>query len=197
MADTVALVGALKFCNSITVTWTDTPGPNENRPIDCVSWWEAMAFCTWAGGYLPTEAEWNYAATGGDQQRAYPWSTPAGNLTLDSSFASYQDASGNCDGDGSPSCSLADILEVGSKPKGDGRWGQSDLAGNLSEWVLDWSAAYASPCTDCANLSVATERVTRGGNWLSPMRFMRTGVSFTTVPANRAQYYGFRCARKP
>src|SRR5215510_9585853 len=62
--DTVALKNQVK-CSSTYQTWTDAPGINENKPMNCVTWYEAMAFCIWDGGYLPTEAEWSYAAMGG------------------------------------------------------------------------------------------------------------------------------------
>ena len=48
-----------------TATWTHTAGAQENLPIDCVNWYEAYAFCIWDGGFLPSEAEWEYAAAGG------------------------------------------------------------------------------------------------------------------------------------
>ena len=50
-------------------TWLDTPGTptEEDYPINCIDWYEAFAFCIWDGGYLPTEAEWGYAAAGGQQ----------------------------------------------------------------------------------------------------------------------------------
>jgi sulfatase modifying factor 1 len=193
VANTAALVVAVK-CDPTLQLWTDTPGANENRPMSCVTWFEAMAFCAWDGGYLPTETEWNYAAAGGDQQRAYPWSAPAATLTLDGAHASYYDGT-NCIGDGMPDCTLTDLVAVGTKPAGDGRWGQSDLAGNVLEWTLDWAAAYPSSCTDCANLALAAHRETRGGSFASGPTSLRTGFRLGLAPSNRSSFDGFRCAR--
>jgi len=190
--DNAVLVAAIK-CDSTCQTWTDTPAANEDRPMNCVNWHEAMAFCAWDGGYLPTEAEWNYAATGGDEQRAYPWSSPAGSLTLDGSYASY-----SCVGDGTTSCALTDLLAVGSKSVGDGRWGQSDLAGNVWEWTLDWYATYASACTDCADLAVASNRVIRGGSFANDASYpypLRAGYRYDVTPSYRNYSVGVRCAR--
>jgi formylglycine-generating enzyme len=65
-------------CNSPTYgTWTSAAGTQENLPINCVNWWEAEAFCIWDGGFLPSEAELEYAAAGGSQQREYPWGSTA------------------------------------------------------------------------------------------------------------------------
>ena len=198
-ADTPALVAAIK-CNSSLQTWTDAPGPSENRPMNCINWYEAMAFCAWDGGYLPTEAEWNYAATGGAEQRAYPWSSPASSLVLDSSRASYNDGTG-CIGDGMPACTLPDLLEVGSKPAGDGRWGQSDLAGNVWEWVLDWPTSYVVPCTDCANLIqpsyIPLTRAVRGGDFEVDGSGLRTGYRSAFEQSRRTYSHGVRCARAP
>jgi formylglycine-generating enzyme required for sulfatase activity len=181
-ADLLDALNALK-CNGST--WTDQPGSNENRPINCLTWFEAMAFCAWDGGYLPTEAEWNYAATGGGQQRAYPWSVPAAQLTVDLQHASY-----NVDGivDGP-------VLVVGSLPLGDGRWGQSDLAGNVAEWTLDYNAAYQSTCTDCANLATTASRQSRGGGFGDGKVPLRTAFRRGVAPLNGTSTTGVRCAR--
>lgn len=203
-----ALIAALK-CDSLPLiqTWTDTPGPNENRPMNCVTWYEAMAFCAWDGGYLPTEAEWNYAAAGGDEQRAYPWSAPAASLTVDGSQMSYAPidptrGDRSCIGDGAPGCAVTDLVPVGTKPAGDGRWGQSDLGGNVAEWTLDsFAIPYAiTPCNDCVDLSDTSLRIARGGGFDAGENYARVGwllARFADGSTSRYSDLGFRCARAP
>jgi len=185
-ANTAALTAAIK-CDALFQTWTDTPAANEHRPMNCVTWYEAMAFCAWDGGYLPTEAEWNYAATGGDEQRAYPWSTPPMSVAIDRAHASYSDGT-----------AIA-VTDVGTWSAGDGRWGQSDLAGNVFEWVLDWGAAYTTPCTDCANLAATSFRVFRSGAFDVDAASQRTGSRGGNDPSARVHFgdVGVRCARTP
>ena len=199
-ADTASLVMAIK-CDATYQTWTDIPGGNENRPMNCITWYDAMAFCAWDGGFLPTEAEWNYAAAGGSLARAYPWSAPASDLTLDdSSYASYWvDTTKQCYGDAMTGCTLTDLMPVGTKPAGDGRWGQSDLGGNVLEWVLD-TAAFpyrTTTCDDCADLTTAPARVVRGSSFLEPASRLRSANRNSDGPTVRYPFNGARCARPP
>jgi formylglycine-generating enzyme required for sulfatase activity len=184
VTDTEALKTSLQ-CS--LATWTDNPGVNENLPIDCVDWFEAFAFCAWDGGRLATEAEWNYAAAGGNEQREYPWGARA----PDSSLALF-----NCYGDGSSACVLTDYLPVGSKPAGNGRWGHADLAGSLFEWVLDAGGSYDDPCVDCANTSSNSSRVLRGGGVNSPDWELQSAFRIPIdAPDLLNAVVGFRCAR--
>jgi formylglycine-generating enzyme required for sulfatase activity len=192
VANTDAMVAALK-CSASHETWTDTPGANENKPINCITWHEATAFCIWDGGYLPTEAEWNYAASGGPEHRAYPWSATATATTIDCSYANYYDGSASCS-----SSSNGALVRVGARsPAGDARWGQSDLGGNAWEWTLDsYSGSYPNPCNDCANLSAGTLRVVRGGSFQDGAAFLRAGYRTNYSPTARVYSFGFRCARR-
>jgi formylglycine-generating enzyme required for sulfatase activity len=65
----------------------DLPNTSIRTGVGPCPWYEAEAFCIWDGGFLPTEAEWNYAAAGGLEQRVYPWSSPARDLTVDWNYA--------------------------------------------------------------------------------------------------------------
>ncbi len=187
-ANATTLATALK-CHPIPAfgfdahTWTDTPSGNEARPINCITWYEALAFCIWDGGRLPTEAEWNYAAAGGSEQRVYPWSNPPNSTTIDGTYATL-------------AVGLFTPADVGSKaPKGDGKWLQADLAGNVSEWVRDsYATPYPQPCVDCANTAANAEGVLRGSGYPLDARISwRSKTTRTTRSSN----VGARCARTP
>ena len=184
-ADTTALTAAIS-CGAPYQTWTNTAGSNESQPVNSLDWYTASAFCSWDGGRLPTEAEWNYAASGGNEQRYYPWSSPPTSTTIDDSYAVY------CDG------SCVGTRNVGSKsPKGDGKWGQSDLAGNVWEWTLDWFGIYQTPCDNCADIAdaAASYRVLRGGNFYYYASNLRSASRNYGSPRFDDSSLGARCAR--
>jgi sulfatase modifying factor 1 len=188
------LKGSARNCSfsSVPGTWTETPGANEDRAINCVPWYQAFAFCAWDRGRLPTEAEWNYAAAGADQQRVYAWSAPPTSTTVDATYARY-----DC-----PSCSVFAVTEaVGVRsPKGDGRWGHADLTGDVSEWLLDFfSSSYDVPCTNCAHLvpPVDDRRVYRGGSFDNSEGSLEVSQRDGEPGTILESYVGFRCARDP
>jgi formylglycine-generating enzyme required for sulfatase activity len=177
-------------------TWTSSPSYNETLPINCIAWDEAQAFCIWDGGFLPSEAEWEYAAAGGAQQLLFPWgSSPVGNSNLRAiSWCNYPSEDGICTG-------VASIAPVGTASQGAGAFGQLDLAGDLFESVLDWDAPYVNPCVDCAYLSPTSKgRVMRGGSFgkfAGTLSTIFEAAHRTVVPTPRYRDLGARCARTP
>jgi formylglycine-generating enzyme len=176
-------------------TWTEN---NDSRPMNCLDWYEAEAFCIWDGGRLPTEAEWNYAATGGAEQRTYPWGStePGPDSALAAYSCHYPNLSAPCSGVANI-LGVSNIAAVGSIPAGNGRWGQSDLAGNVSEWVQDIDLQYVNPCLDCATVSPANGfRIPRGGSFTDPAHRLRTSARLFNLTATTHTYtVGARCAR--
>ncbi len=184
-----ALSSAL-FCKSGYENWTNEPSTMENAPINCVSWYEAFAFCIWDGARLPSEAEWEYAAAGGggtSGNRRFPW------------------------GPGAPSIANANCMQpdsvhmaVGSKSAGVGRWGQMDLGGSMYEWTLDWYsenfyAAFSTSgsCNNCFNATPSNpaERIFRGGGYANDCMETRAAFRNSALPATRMSTSGIRCAR--
>ena len=189
-ADQEALRAEVK-CEENFRTWTDAPGANEDLPMNCVDWLVAFAFCAWDGGRLPTEAEWNYAAAGGNEYRTYPWSDAA----PDATFAVYDCAA---DGSAAADCQISDILAVGARsPKGDNKWGQADLAGGMGEWTMDWNVGYPAQCDNCASLEGGDARIARGGDWSHDATLLTTFNRIAYQPMDRQNFLGIRCARTP
>jgi formylglycine-generating enzyme required for sulfatase activity len=198
-ATSAALKGALAACPD--TTWSEVDGgPSEGRPVNCVTWYEAVAFCLWDGARLPSEAQWNYAAAGGDQQRAYPWSSPPSSVSIDETRASYYvDNNKFCFGDKKPGCSGDDLVQTGSFPAGLGRWGHFDLSGNVGEWVLDSLVEISKypdgDCNDCVIHTEATQAITRGGGYDGQKEQLRTAYRFGVQRTLRQNRLGFRCVR--
>jgi len=178
-------------CDPKFAAWTASAGANENVPINCVDWYEAYAFCIWDGGFLPSSAEWEYAAAGGNRQLEYPWGQEAPGIS--NVYAVYDCYFG---GTGPGTCTgFSNIASVGTTYGGAGVWGQLDLAGNVWEWNLDWEEAYVSPCGDCASLSSGTTRTIRGGYFEGDGTVMVPPYRTFVTPTGRTYRVGFRCAR--
>jgi formylglycine-generating enzyme required for sulfatase activity len=180
----------VRACYSGYGTWTSTASTQENLPINCVNWFEAYAFCIWdGGGFLPSEAEWMYAA-GGSQQLEYPWgSTAPGTANQYAIYGcQYPTGSSMCTG-------VASIAPVGTATSGGGPFGQFDMVGNLGQWNLDAQAAFVDPCIDCTYLG-PTEAMHHGRGFDIALSALwdRTGY---VPPTFRGDPIGFRCARSP
>jgi formylglycine-generating enzyme required for sulfatase activity len=175
---------------SASCTYTETPGANEEKPITCVNWYQAFAFCAWDGGRLPTEAEWEMAASNGSAQSVYPWgdSEPTDALAVFSADGCFQN----------DTC-LSGPSAVGSKPLGANQLGHRDLAGNVREWVLDAAAPY--PTAESKNYTNNQDllyRLDRGGSFYDFADDLHAATrGEVNFPVSGLYFHGLRCARTP
>jgi formylglycine-generating enzyme required for sulfatase activity len=176
-------------------TWTSSASTQENLPMSCANWYEAYAFCIWDGGFLPSEAEWEYAAAGGSQQREYPWGSAAPGTRSAYAIYDFYFPTGS-----SSEVGVANFAPVGYASLGAGRWGQLDMAGEVFEWGIDYwdgTSGYTEPCTDCANTTAALGRVRRGGCFGDSSTALLPPGRYLGSPTDRTYDIGFRCARTP
>ena len=155
-------------------------GTPEAFPASNITWDEARAFCAWAGGRLPTEAEWERAARGGDARR-YPWGD-----TFDPWRCNTRD--------GGPHAPTP----AGAYPDCVGPYGVLDLAGSVEEWCSDWyeeSYGAGEPAENPKGPATGTRRVLRGGGWMSSSFAVRASSRLGVEPGWPGPMQGFRCAQ--
>lgn len=157
----------------------------ENAPIVNVKWFGAASFAQYAGGRLPTEAEWEYAARGGtntafytgeclnNTQANYRWTNPQTGCTNTSN--NYPNTS----------------QIVGNYPPNS--YGLYDMHGNVWEWCSDWYDEYSpEPTINPTGSTTGTERIFRGGSWISNASLCRSALRFSNPPTGNNSSIGFR-----
>ena len=155
-------------------------GMPEALPASSITWDEAHAFCAWAGGRLPTEAEWERAARG-DDGRQYPWGK-----TFDPWRCNTRDGGPHAP---TPAAAYPECVSP---------YGVLDLTGSVLEWCSDWyeEGYYAkSPAENPTGPETGNRRVSRGGAWMSPSQSSRVASRLGVDPAWHGPMQGFRCAQ--
>ena len=185
---TEVTVAAYRGCTSCTAPTAGTTVNygnwgvmgRDNHPVNYVDWNQSRAYCQWRGGDLPTDAQWEYAARGRDvDNHIYPW----GNAAPASQLCWYPTSpSGTC--------------PVRTYPSGNSPFGIFDMACNVWEWTLDFSAIYTSAAAiDPTGPTSGSIRGCRGGSWLyNDATIVRAANRNFNSPMVRNGDLGFRCA---
>lgn len=178
--------------------WNDPDFNHPDQPVTTVTWFDAAAYCEWAGKRLPTEAEWEKAARGGLEGTRYSW----GNAEPNDTTANFADSQTEFEWR-SPDVNDGYLFTapVGMfQPNG---YGLFDMAGNVWEWCADWySTTYysdvqsaESPLRNPKGPDTGKRRVLRGGTWYRAAHTIRNAERISDYPDNSLNVVGFRCAK--
>jgi iron(II)-dependent oxidoreductase len=162
---------------------------NPHEPVIHVSWYEAEAYCRWAGRRLPTEAEWEMAASAEPgatgttgRKRLYPWGEPPPGTRH-----------ANLDG------RLLGPVDVAAFPEGDSAFGCRQMMGNVWEWCADDFGPYPGfvrdPYKEYSEPWFGEQKVQRGGSWATRSRMLRNTWRNFALPERRDLFAGFRTCK--
>lgn len=172
-----------RFCEATHREMPEAPGWGwqDEHPVVNVTWHDAAAYSTWAGVFLPTEAQWEKAARGADG-RFYPWSSKWDSARCVNSVGNMRNST----------------APIGSCLQGASPFGALDMAGNVWEWCADWyneNYPRISPRDNPIGPAAGDRRALRGGSWSDNMPFLfRSAMRFRHNPQGKFISFGFRCA---